>query len=100
MLSNKKVFSGFFMVILLLSMVNIVFSFPVTEGVIEISATETSFEDVTCSIPACVGVYKTGEYYDNGCPVFKCPTHEVVCVMPVCDDGVEPYFTGEVDESG
>ncbi|MBN1274671.1 hypothetical protein JXA12_00055, partial [Candidatus Woesearchaeota archaeon] len=41
-----------------------------------------------------------GEVDESGCEVYRCPTHEVVCVMPVCDDGERPYFTGEYDGAG
>ena len=41
---------------------------------------------ITCKIPACEGVYKTGEYDKNGCPIYKCPEQievkeQVKCVF-------------------
>jgi len=100
MKNNKKIFSGFFLVVLILAMLNITSAFPITGRVIEISPTETTIEDVACSIPACVGAYKTGEYYSDGCPIFKCPEQEIACTKPICKDGEKPYFTGEYDKYG
>jgi len=102
MKNNKKVLSGFFLVILILIMTNIAFAFPITGKVIEISATETMTEKT--SLPekpvlceACIDGIDTGKKDSKGCPIYNCPIQEKPIICEMCIGGTD---TGKIDTNG
>ncbi len=101
-----KIFSVFFALILILSIASFVSaqesSITTRVNKVEISPDAITTEAEPCAMPACKGAYETGEYYNNGCPVFECPKSgdkvETCPEIPIprCPD----YYVSEYDENG
>jgi len=125
----QKISCNFFLLVLILIMMNTALAFPITGRVIEISASETKIiQEQACSMPICSDgsdPYNTGEVDANGCGIYSCPEQacvsciggidtgkvdsngcpiyscpDVGCTEPICEDGEKPYFTGEYDKYG
>src|SRR3989338_3484347 len=91
---NKKILSGFFLIVLILALANLAFAFPITGKIIEISASETKIvQSPTKTCTACIGGTDTGKVDSDGCPIYSCPTK----TCTACIGGTD---TGKVDSDG